>query len=152
MTTNCGSFKPEERATSVAAGIRMRVTAAAAIMVAQARFATGIRELANAHTRTVANEPHVPGPGLRRPVPKKVATSVAQSGARGQDARVTAGGTPALRSGVESINAQRRVALPSSAAAGRAPRSPTPVQSFRFAFAGSRSHSESPVRTPPRFE
>src|SRR6202171_1134206 len=51
------------------------------MMVAQVRFASGIRELANAHTRTVANDPHVPGPGLRRPVPKKVATSVAQSGA-----------------------------------------------------------------------
>jgi hypothetical protein len=82
----------------VAAGIPMRVTAAAAIMVAQARFATGIWELANAHTKTVANEPHVPGPGLRRPVPKKVATSVAQSGAPGRDAPATAGGTPALRS------------------------------------------------------
>jgi hypothetical protein len=97
-TTNCGSFKPEERATSVAAGIPMRVTAAAAIMVAQARFATGIWELANAHTKTVANEPHVPGPGLRRPVPKKVATSVAQTGAPGRDAPATAGGTPAPRS------------------------------------------------------
>jgi hypothetical protein len=105
MTTNCGSLKLEERATRVAAGIPMRVTAAAAIMVAQVRFATGIRELANAHTRTVANDPHVPGPGLRRPVPKKVATSLAHSGAAGRDAPVTAGGTPALRSGVESINA-----------------------------------------------
>ena len=33
--------------------------------------------------RTVAAEPQLPGPGCRRPVPKKVATSVAQSGARG---------------------------------------------------------------------
>ena len=77
----------------------MRVTAAAAMMVAQARFATGIWKLANAHTRTVANDAHVPGPGLRRPVPKKVATSVAQSGAAGRDAPATAGETPALRSG-----------------------------------------------------
>ena len=98
MTTNCGSFKPEERATRVAAGIPMRVTAVAAMMVAQARFATGIREIVNAHARTVANDPHVPGPGLRRPVPKNVATSVAQSGAAGRDAPATAGGTPALRS------------------------------------------------------
>jgi hypothetical protein len=104
MTTNCGSFKPEERATRVAAGIPTRVTAAAAMMVAQVRFASGIRELANAHTITVANDAHVPGPGLRRPVPKKVATSVTQSGARGRDAPATAGGTPALRSGAKSIN------------------------------------------------
>src|ERR1019366_1346596 len=58
MTTNCGSFKPDARATSVAAGIPMRVTAAAATIVAQARLATGIQELANAHTITVANDPH----------------------------------------------------------------------------------------------
>src|SRR5208282_3196668 len=98
MTTNCGSFRPEVRATSVAAGIPMRVTAAAATMVAEVRLATGIRELANAHTITVANDPQVPGPGWRRPAPKKVATSVAQSGARGRDAPATAGGTPALLS------------------------------------------------------
>src|ERR1700737_2481442 len=77
----------------------MRVTAAAAITVAQVRLASGIREATNPHTITVANDPHVPGPGLRRPAPKKVATSVAQSGARGRDAPATAGGTPALRSG-----------------------------------------------------
>ena len=94
MTTNCGSFRPEARATSVAAGIPMRVTAAAATMVAEVRLATDICELANAHTITVANDPHVPGPGLRRPAPKKVATSVAQSG--GRDAPATAGGSPAL--------------------------------------------------------
>jgi len=98
MTTNCGSSKPEERATRVAAGIPMMVTAAAATIVAQARFATGIRELVNLHTITVANDPHVPGPGLRRPTAKKVEIRVAQSGARGRDAPGTAGGTPALRS------------------------------------------------------
>ena len=99
MTMNCGSFKPEQRATRVAAGIPIRVTAPAAMIVAQARFATGIRELANAHTMTVANDAQVPGPGLRRPVPTKVATSVTHSGAAGRDAPATAGGTPALRSG-----------------------------------------------------
>ncbi len=82
----------------------MRVTAAAAMMVAQVRLATGIWELANAHKRTVANDPHVPGPGLRRPAPKKVATSEAHSGGRGRDAPATAGGTPALRLGDESID------------------------------------------------
>src|SRR2546430_4493163 len=98
MATNCGSFKLEKRATSVAAGIPMRVTAAAAMRVAQVRLACGIRKLTNPHTIIVANDPHVPGPGLRRPAPKKVATSVAQSGAAGRDAPATAGGTPALRS------------------------------------------------------
>ncbi len=53
------------------------------MMVAQVRLATGIRELASAQRMTVATEPQVPGPGLRRPMPKKVATRVAQSGAFG---------------------------------------------------------------------
>src|SRR5208283_675622 len=107
ITTNCGSFNPEARATRVAAGIPMRVTSAAARMVAVVRLAIGIWELANAHRITVANDPQVPGPGLRRPAPKKVATRVDQSGAGGRDAAATAGGTPALRcrSGLEdSIN------------------------------------------------
>src|SRR5271170_4104005 len=80
MTTNCGSFNPEDRATSVAAGIPISVTTAAATIVAQVRLAAGIPELANANNMTVANDPQVPGPGLRRPAPKKVATSVAQIG------------------------------------------------------------------------
>jgi len=65
----------------VAAGIPISVTAAAAATVAQVRLAAGMRELANAHTMTVANDPQVPGPGLRRPAPKNVATSVAHKGA-----------------------------------------------------------------------
>src|SRR5271156_6083014 len=81
MTTNCGSFKPAPRATRVAAGIPTRVTIAAAMIVAHRRSATGIREHANAHRITVATDPHVPGPGLSRPRPKNVATSVAQTGA-----------------------------------------------------------------------
>jgi len=81
MTTNCGSFRPAARATMVAAGIPINVTTTAAMIVAQTRFPSGIRELANAHKITVAKDPQVPGPGLRRPVPKKVATSVAQIGA-----------------------------------------------------------------------
>ena len=42
----------------------MRVTAAAATIVAEVRLASGIRELANAHSTTVANDPHVPGAGF----------------------------------------------------------------------------------------
>ena len=81
----------------VAAGIPMRVTTEAAAIVAQARCAAGIWELASAHRITVASDPQVPGPGLRRPAPKNVATRVAHSGDRGRNAPATAGGTPALR-------------------------------------------------------
>ena len=84
MTTNCGSFEAEARATAVAAGIPMRVTAATAMIVAQVRLAAGICELARAHTITVASDPQVPGPGFRRPVPKKVATNVAHRGRGGE--------------------------------------------------------------------
>src|SRR5208283_1243574 len=72
---------PVARTTQVAAGMPTRVTAAAARIVAAVRLAGEIRELTSAQTKTVATEPHVPGPGLRRPAPKKVAISVAQSGA-----------------------------------------------------------------------
>ena len=44
MTTNCGSFKPEPRATRVAAGMPMRVTTAAATIVDHIRLAGGICE------------------------------------------------------------------------------------------------------------
>src|ERR1035441_106097 len=81
MTTNCGSFKPAPRATNVAAGIPMMVTAAAAMIVAQLRLAAGIRQMINAHTITVNVDPQVPGPGLRRPAPKNVATSAAPKAA-----------------------------------------------------------------------
>ena len=64
----------------------------------------GFAKLANAHRITVASDPQVPGPGLRRPAPKKVATSVAHNGARGRDAPAIVDGTPALRLGEVSIN------------------------------------------------
>ena len=67
----------------------MRVTTAAATIVAQVRLAAGMRELTSAHTITVASDPQVPGPGLRRPAPKKVATSLAHSGARRNGAACT---------------------------------------------------------------
>ena len=77
-----GSLVPEARATRVAAGIPMMVTAAAAATVAHDRCMDGIWELAPAHISTVAAEPHVPGPGLRRPIPKKVAIKSAHKGGR----------------------------------------------------------------------
>src|SRR5208282_3977310 len=116
MTTNCGSFRPEDRATSVAAGIPMRVAAAAATMVAEVRLVSGIRELANAHSTAVANDAQVPGPGLRRPAPKKVATSVAHNAAWGRDAGATVEG----RGG--GWVAARHVTPSSSAAGVRASR------------------------------
>src|ERR1035438_10678735 len=70
----------------------MMVTAAAATSVAQAPLAGGRRDLANAHNNSVAKEPHVPGPGFKRPTPKNVATSVAQSGARPAGEVAGAGG------------------------------------------------------------
>ena len=99
ITTNCGSFAPDARSTCVAAGIPIRVTSAAAMIVAQVRASGGMRELISAQTITVATDPQVPGPGWRRPAPNNVATRVAHTGARGRDAPATAGGTPALRSG-----------------------------------------------------
>jgi len=87
----------------------MRVAAAAATMVAEVRLVSGIRELANAHSTAVANDAQVPGPGLRRPAPKKVATSVAHNAAWGRDAHTTAGGTPALRSEGAAVGGLRPV-------------------------------------------
>src|ERR1022692_1861673 len=48
-----------------------------------------IQWLSSHQRKTVAAEPQLPGPGRRRPVPKKVATSLAQSAAGGRDAPVT---------------------------------------------------------------
>ncbi len=58
----------------------------------QGCHAGAIQRARSHHRRTVAAEPQVPGPGRKRPMPKNVATSVAQRSA-GRDA----GGTPALR-------------------------------------------------------
>jgi len=41
------------------------------------------------HKSVVAAEPHVPGPGCRRPMPKKVATTVAQIGAFDDEAFIS---------------------------------------------------------------
>ncbi len=85
------------RETLVAAGIPMSVTTATATTVGQARESGGMRDAIRAQSKTVAKAAHVPGPGLIRPMPRKVATWVDQSGGRGRDAPETAGGTPALR-------------------------------------------------------
>ena len=84
MTTNCGSLRPLARATAVAAGIPMNTTRIAARIAAAASHETGIQRAMTHQSMTVAAEPQVPGPGFRRPTPKNVATSVAQSGAGGR--------------------------------------------------------------------
>jgi len=88
ITTNCGSFVPEPRATRVAAGIPTSVTTAAKAM------ATGVRQDAAsawasaAHNNTVAADAQLPGPGRSPPIPKNVAISVAHGGVR-RDAPAT---------------------------------------------------------------
>src|SRR5579862_7077324 len=72
---------PLARATRVAAGIPMTVTVAAATIVTRVSAAGGIQRAKITHRITVAADPHVPGPGFMRPAPKKVAISVAHSGA-----------------------------------------------------------------------
>src|SRR5208337_5174764 len=94
ITTNCGSLIPDARATLVAAGMPMATTKAARRMLAPACQPTAIQRVSSHQRRTVAADPQLPGPGWSRPVPKKVATSVAQSGA---------GETPALRSWASSV-------------------------------------------------
>ena len=98
ITTNCGSFRPLARATRVAAGIPTSTAVAAKKTAAQGCHAGAINLATNHQRRTVAADPQVPGPGRMCPTPKKVATSVAHTEARGRDAPETAGGTPALRS------------------------------------------------------
>jgi hypothetical protein len=101
MTTNCGSLMPVARTTRVEAGMPMSVTTKTAMIVARVRLPTGMSEDVDAdntapHRTMVAIEAQVPGPGLRRPMPKKVATSVAQRGALDRGAAADAGGEPAL--------------------------------------------------------
>jgi hypothetical protein len=98
ITTNCGSLVADARATRVAAGIPISVTSTARTIATGVRSEVGSSCATAAQSTTVAADPHVPGPGRSRPIPKKVATSVAHSAARGRDAPATAGETPALPS------------------------------------------------------
>jgi len=107
MTTNCGLFKPDDRAIRVKSGGNSDDGhGSAETMVAQGRFATGIRELAASHTISVANEPHVPGAGIWRRSPRrqKSRDQRAQSGAAARFDSAVAGGTPAPRSRYGSGN------------------------------------------------
>jgi hypothetical protein len=84
ITTNCGSFRPLARATRVAAGIPARTARAASDTAAQGRHCGAIERARTHHNRTINAELQVPGPGRKRPTPKKVATSAAQRGAAGR--------------------------------------------------------------------
>ena len=106
MTTNCGSFRPEDRATCVAAGMPVSVTSTARASATGVR-SDGVRLWASAdHNMTVVADAQLPGPGRTWPMPKNVAVNLAHRGVRGRDAPsassgqapATAGGTPALRS------------------------------------------------------
>lgn len=105
ITTNWGSLVPDARATRVAAGIPIAVTKAARPSATGARrFGCRPRDNA-AHRSTLVADAHVPGPGPKRPTPKKVAIAVAQSGAaewdeaarpKADEESALAGATPVL--------------------------------------------------------
>jgi len=81
MTTKWGSSTPEALATRVAAGMPIATATTANPARTPGCQCVGIH-LANVNQMsTAAADPQVPGPGLNRPAPKKVATIVAQSGA-----------------------------------------------------------------------
>ena len=81
MTTCDGSFLPHPRASRVAAGMPIATTTAISSTIAGIRAEGGRCEANSHHNRTVASDPHVPGPGRNRPAPKNVATRVAHRGA-----------------------------------------------------------------------
>ena len=83
ITTCDGSFLPHPRASSVAAGMPIAATTTISSTITGIRADGGRCEANSHHNKTVASEPHVPGPGRNRPAPKNVATSVAQRGAGG---------------------------------------------------------------------
>src|ERR1017187_4096561 len=80
MTTKPGSWRPLSWAAMVAAGMpRITARAMAASRTRSKVCGAGCRPQATAaQSRRAATEPQVPGPGLPRPAPKKVATVQAQ--------------------------------------------------------------------------
>jgi hypothetical protein len=81
MTTNPGSLSPAARATRVAAGIPIHIVTPASKAAAIACQLGGIQRVSPHQISTVASDAHVPGPGRSHPIPKNVATNVAQRGA-----------------------------------------------------------------------
>src|SRR5271167_4634421 len=91
MTTCEGSFLPQPRASSVAAGMPIAVATTISNRITGTCADAGSRTAKAHHNRAAASDPHVPGPGRNRPTPKKVATSVAQRGADDSIAAVSVG-------------------------------------------------------------
>ena len=119
MTTICGSLLPNPRATLVAAGMPISVTASATAISTGTRDEGGRKRASTAHSTTVIADAQVPGPGRSRPIPKKVATSLAHTGAGGGDAPATVGRTPALLSKAELFSrVELRSAMPADSASG----------------------------------
>src|SRR5581483_10256456 len=81
MTTNCGSLVAEAFATRVAAGMPSAIATAAKVASVAGRASTGTQRLTPNHIKVAESEPQVPGPGCKRPIPKKVAVSAAHRGA-----------------------------------------------------------------------
>src|SRR5580658_9319902 len=79
MTTKPGSWRPLSRAAIVAAGTpRAMESAMPERRVSSSVWGEGWAKRAYAaQSRTAATEPQVPGPGLPKPAPKKVATAQA---------------------------------------------------------------------------
>src|SRR5580698_1478742 len=75
MTTHWGSWPPLSRSTTDAAGMpKMRVRKTPMRRATKRTRGLGWASHANAaQRRTAATEPQVPGPGLMKPTPKKVA-------------------------------------------------------------------------------
>ncbi len=83
ITTCCGSFLPDARATRVAAGIPTPIANTASNMMTGNRNGGGTRyPPIKDHRTTVVVDPQVPGPGFIVPTPKNVPTSHAQIGPR----------------------------------------------------------------------
>src|SRR5438105_12136398 len=75
MTAKEGSAIPLSTATVVQVGTPIMTTNAAASVEYSHKFSGEVRCAASHHKPTVAAEAHVPGPGLRNPIPKNVANS-----------------------------------------------------------------------------
>lgn len=80
----------EAFARLVAAGIPSAMTIAAKIASVAVCASRGTQRLTPNHIKVAASDPQVPGPGRKRPIPKKVAVSSAHRGA--DVAGVLAGG------------------------------------------------------------
>src|SRR3954465_6040602 len=75
ITTNPGSSMPLSRATTVDGGMPIRVTSTETAIAAGMSHVDGSHMLATHHSAIVTAEAHVPDPGCKCPMPKKVAMS-----------------------------------------------------------------------------